>query len=121
MIEEYKFQKLNVYRLALDYVIEIYDLAVRLPDIERFNLRSQIQRAATSIPLNIAEGSTGQTNLEQHRFLGLAVRSYLETIACLDLFERMEYLASDDTSVARKLGHKLFIKLGAFRRSLISK
>ena len=59
MIEAYKFQKLKVYQLALDYVIEIYNLAVQLPDIERFNLSTQTQRAATSIPLNIAEGSTG--------------------------------------------------------------
>ena len=56
-----------------------------LPEIEKFNLVSQIRRAATSIPLNIAEGSTGQSDLELNRFLGLALRSYLETIACLDL------------------------------------
>lgn len=88
MIEEYKFQKLRVYQLALDYVDAIYSLANHLPDEEKYNLASQIRRAATSIPLNIAEGSTGQSDMEQRRFLTMALRSYLETISCLDLIGR---------------------------------
>ena len=78
---EYKFQKLDVYQLGLDFVDKMYGLTSLLPESERFNLRSQLERAATSIVLNIAEGSTGQTNLEQSRFLGMALRSYLETVA----------------------------------------
>ncbi len=81
-MEEYKFQKLQVYQMALKYVDAIYDMSEKLPQRERFNLSSQVERAGTSIVLNIAEGSTGQTDAEQNRFLGLALRSYLETIAC---------------------------------------
>ena len=72
---EYKFQSLTVYQLSLDYLDLVYELVERLPDNERFNLCSQIARAATSITLNIAEGSTGQSNKEQARFLGMAIRS----------------------------------------------
>ena len=114
----YKFQKLEVYQLALEYVDQVYALTKLLPKTEQFNLRSQLERAATSIVLNIAEGSTGQTNAEQNRFLGLALRSYLETIACLDIVERRGYLSSDVLGEVRKFGHQLFIKLQAFRRSL---
>ena len=57
---EYKFQKLEVYQLGLDFVDSVYELTNELPDSERF-LRSQLERAATSIGLNISEGSTGQT------------------------------------------------------------
>ena len=89
---EYKFQKLEVYQLGLDFVDRIYELTNQLPDSERFNLRSQLERAVTSIVLNIAEGSTGQTDMEQNRFLGMALRSYLETVACMDLIERRKYL-----------------------------
>ena len=83
----YKFEKLEVYQLALDYVDLIYALADRLPHIEEFNLKAQMRRAATSVVLNIAEGSTGQTNAEQSRFLGMAVRSLFETrsVSGLDL------------------------------------
>ena len=78
----YKFQRLEVYQLALEYVDAVYNLSRQLPESERFNLRSQVERAATSIVLNIAEGSTSQSDAEQARFLGLAVRSLLETVAC---------------------------------------
>jgi len=69
----YKFERLEVYQLALDHVDLVYALADRLPRIEEFNLKPQLRRAATSVVLNIAEGSTGQSNAEQSRFLGMAV------------------------------------------------
>ena len=118
MIESYKFQKLDVYQLRLEYVKAIYELSRKLPDHERFNLTDQSKRAATSIVLNITEGSTGQSDPEQKRFLGLALRSYLETIACLDLIEQLDYLTEDETKPIREQGHQLFIKLSAFRKAL---
>lgn len=114
----YKFQQLTVYQIALDYIDQIYGLTNRLPESERFNLRSQLERAGTSIVLNIAEGSTGQTDAEQNRFLGLALRSYMETVACLDIAERQGYLASGITAPVREQGHRLFTKLQAFRGKL---
>jgi four helix bundle protein len=114
----YKFQELTVYQMALDYVDNVYSLSSRLPSSEQFNLRSQLERATTSIVLNIAEGSTGQSDAEQKRFLGLAVRSYLETVACWDLIERRSYLSTSDLNKVREFGHQLFIKLQAFRKRL---
>ncbi len=118
MTEKYKFQDLRVYQLALDYVDANYSLNNKLPDSERFNLKTQIERAATSIGLNIAEGSTAQTDAEQNRFLGHAIRSYLETITCLDLIIRRQYIGEKELSSTNKLGHELFIKLQAFRKNL---
>jgi len=118
MVEQYKFQKLQVYQLALKYVDAIYTLSERLPQRERFNLSSQIERAATSIVLNIAEGSTGQSDREQNRFLGFALRSYLETVACIDLIELRGYVSTEELLVLREQGHQLFIKLSAFRKSI---
>jgi four helix bundle protein len=114
----YKFQKLRVYQMALDYQDEIYRLSANLPDDERFNLISQVRRAAVSIALNIAEGSTGQTDAEQSRFLGHAIRSYLETVACLDIVERRGYLARVEIEPVNQFGHQLFVKLQAFRKNL---
>ena len=61
----FKFEKLEVWQLALEYVDLTYDLAGRLPKSKECNLKSQIIRAATSVALNIAEGSTSQTDAEQ--------------------------------------------------------
>ncbi|HKY55578.1 MAG TPA: four helix bundle protein [Anaerolineales bacterium] len=65
----YKFEQLDVWKLSLDYLDLIYELAENLPRSEEYNLKSQLTRAATSIALNIAEGSQGQSDAEQAVFL----------------------------------------------------
>jgi four helix bundle protein len=114
----YKFQNLEIYQLALKYVDMIYDLTGKLPRSEDFNLKSQTTRAATSVVLNIAEGSTGQTDAEQSRFLGMALRSLIETVACQDLMLRRTYVEDSDVAEIRELGTKLFAKIQSMRRSL---
>jgi four helix bundle protein len=115
----YKFQNLEIYQLSLEYIDLIYALAEKkLPRSEDFNLKSQITRAATSIALNIAEGSTSQSDPEQSRFLGMALRSLIETVACQDIVERRKYLTSDDLRLARELGSKLFAKLQSMKKFL---
>jgi len=115
---EYKFQSLYVYQLALDYIDQIYEQVTFLPGTEKYNLSSQLVRAATSIALNIAEGSTGQSDREQVRFLSMALRSFLETVACLDLIERRSYLSTDDLVGIRKLGKTPFFKITRFQKVL---
>jgi four helix bundle protein len=115
---EYKFQDLLIYQLALKYINQVYDLVRELPEIERYNLSSQLIRAATSIALNIAEGSTGLSIKEQIRFLNLAIRSYLETVACLDLIQKRRYISSENLNSIRKEGRNLFYKITKFRNVL---
>ena len=114
----YKFQNLEIYQLALEYLDFIYALANRLPKSEDFNLKSQITRAATSIVLNIAEGSTSQSDPEQSRFLGMSLRSLIETVACQDVIERRKYLTAEELLPSRELGRKLFAKTQSMKRSL---
>jgi four helix bundle protein len=118
---EYKFERLEVWQLSLTYIDICYDLTNRLPKREEFNLQSQFIRAATSIALNIAEGSTSQSNAEQARFLSLALRSLVETVACRRLSERRGYINHLNQEQAEQLGLKLFAKLQDMRRSLTSK
>ena len=116
----YKFERLEVWQLAVEYTDLIYKIAKQLPRSEEFGLKSQITRAANSVALNIAEGSTSQSNAEQARFLSLATRSLVETVACQHLINRREYLS--DTEVLReayRFSEKLFAKLQAFRNALL--
>jgi len=114
----YKFQNLEVYQLALAHLDLSYALAEKLPRSGEYNLRSQLVRAATSVVLNIAEGSTGQSNPEQSRFLGMALRSLVETVACQEIGERRKYVSKDEISELSECGHKLFAKIQSMRRSL---
>jgi four helix bundle protein len=115
----FKFERLEVWRRALDYIDLIYEIAGELPRSEEFNLKSQMTRAATSVALNIAEGSTGQTDTEQARFLGLAIRSLLETLACQHLISRREYVP-DATRLrqAYRDAETLAAKLHTMRKTL---
>jgi len=116
----YKFEKLEVWELALEYVDLFYEMIREFPHIERNNLQTQSIRAATSICLNIAEGSTGQSDAEQNRFLGMAARSLVETVACLHLMKRRGYLEGKVFDEAYGFSEKLFAKLQAFRNHLKS-
>jgi four helix bundle protein len=115
----YKFEDLEVWQRALDYTDQLHEIAEHLPTHERYNLVDQMTRAANSIALNIAEGSTGQSDAEQDRFLRIAIRSLLETVACLHLVKRRDYLDDPDPlRAAYRDSETLFAKLQAFRSSL---
>jgi four helix bundle protein len=115
----YKFENLEVWQLALEYSDLMYAVAEQLPRSEEYNLKSQLTRAATSIALNIAEGSTGQSDAEQARFLGMAIRSLIETVACQHLINRRRYIAEPQPlRDAYRFSEKLFAKLQAFRGTI---
>jgi len=117
----YKFENLEVWQLALDYIDEMYHLIEDLPHVEEYNLKGQIIRAATSIALNIAEGSIGQTDAEQARFLGMATRSLIETVACLHLIRRRHYFKNETLlDNAYNNSQILARKLQSFRKTLQS-
>jgi len=117
----YKFERLEVWQLAMDYADMMYAIIDKLPHAEDTNLKSQLRRATTSITLNIAEGSTSQSDPEQARFIGMAIRSLVETVACQHQIHRRKYL-QDPTALreAYQFSEKLFAKLQAFRKSLIA-
>lgn len=79
----FKFEKLLVWQRAMDFGEEINGLAKKFPADEIYNLSSQIRRASDSIALNISEGAIGQTNPEQRKFIGYAIRSISEVVTCL--------------------------------------
>ncbi len=118
----YKFEQLEVWRMGLDYADMMYALLEKLPASEDFNLKSQLRRAATSIPLNIAEGSTSQSDPEQARFASLAIRSLLETVACQYMIHRRGYMSNSGyLREVYQVSEKLFAKPQAFRNALQSR
>lgn len=119
LIMPFKFEALEIWHLAIDYVDLSYGIAEHLPKTEEFNLKSQLRRAATSIALNIAEGSTGQANAEQARFLSYALRSLVETVACQHLIRRRMYAIDEQTmQAAYQQAEVLARKIQALRKTL---
>ncbi|WP_425637136.1 four helix bundle protein [Algoriphagus yeomjeoni] len=81
-------------------------------------LSSQIQRAADSIALNIAEGSTGQSTPEFKRFLGYSIRSAIEVVSCLYLGKKRNIINEDDFSRLYKAYEGLVINIQALKNSI---
>lgn len=88
----FKFEKLEVWKKSLELSIDADKLSKTFPKEELYILTSQMKRAADSVVLNIAEGSTGQTNAEFKQFLGYAIRSAIEVVACLHIGKERKLL-----------------------------
>ena len=80
------FKDLEVYKRSYKAAVEMYRIANTFPKEEMYGLTSQIKRASTSIPLNIAEGYGKRENVNEFkRFLLMAIGSCDEMKVLLDL------------------------------------
>lgn len=114
----FKFEKLQIWQLAIDMSCDIHDLTRTFPKEELFILTSQIKRAADSISLNIAEGSTGQSNPEQKKFLGYAQRSAIEVVSCLHIGKRRNLVSEDQFNIHYDALNKLVAMVQKFKNSI---
>ncbi|WP_207787811.1 four helix bundle protein [Candidatus Thiosymbion oneisti] len=80
----FSHQKLDVYRLSLEYIRWVYARTDDLTGIHR-HARDQLLRASQSIPLNVAEGNGKFTAPDQGRYFGIACGSTLECAAIQDV------------------------------------
>ena len=117
----FKFERLEIWKTAIDISDQINKLTKTFPRDEIFVLTSQMKRAADSISLNIFEGSTGQSNAEQCRFLGYAQRSALEVVNCLYLAQRRGYIAEELFENIYDVLEREVVKIQAFKNSIKSK
>lgn len=97
-------QKLEVFSASKEFVFECYRITKLFPDSEKFSMISQIRRAALSVHLNIAEGSSRKSEKERKRFYEIARGSLIEIDAALDIANGLEYLKYADT---KTLGEKM--------------
>ena len=95
-------QKLDVYQVAIDFVALADDVVEALPR-GRAYLADQLQRASTSIPLNVAEGAGEFSRKDKARFYRMALRSATECAALLDVCRKLRLV--DPAQLQR--GHDL--------------
>ena len=87
---------MKVYKLSYQLALEIYRTTLKFPALERGELASQLRRAATSVPINIAEGYGRKKSPEDFkRFLVMAMGSCNEVSVILDLTHDLGYLSKE--------------------------
>ncbi|MBZ5856054.1 four helix bundle protein [Flavihumibacter profundi] len=85
-------QRLDVWKLSMEFVKEIYQLTALFPSNEKFGITSQLQRAAISVCANIAEGAGRQSRREFIYFLNIASGSLSELDTLILLAQSIGYL-----------------------------
>lgn len=96
--------KLEVYKSSREFAFECYKLTKVLPDEEKYAMSSQIRRAALSLHLNIAEGSSRKSEAERKRYYEIARGSVIEIDAALDVASDLNYLKNFNSE---KLGETM--------------
>lgn len=93
------YRDLIVWQKAMDLVVECYRLSREFPKYETYSLANQLQRAAISIPSNIAEGNEREGAKEFLHFLSIARGSLAEVETQLEIASRLGYIEPTTLSI----------------------
>ncbi len=110
----FRFQKLEIYDLALDIVKDSYSLTKTFPVEERFGLVSQINRSVVSVPSNIAEGISRGSRKDQVHFLNISYGSLMELACQSDIASMLGYITDTQRSEISAKINNLAIKINNF-------
>src|SRR5712672_969928 len=92
----FNFEKLEVWKKAIDFADFVYTTTRTFPDDERFGLTNQMRRAAVSISSNIAEGSSRHSHDDYARFLEIATGSVFEVVSQSFVAHRQGFLSEEN-------------------------
>lgn len=115
------FRDLRVWQLSMELVEIIYRLTQNFPKHEIYGLTSQIQRAAVSVPSNIAEGHTREHTKEFLHHLSIAQASLAELETQLEIAARLNYLETSELEPVRERVVSLGKQQYALRNALLKK
>ncbi len=111
---------LVVWQKAMDFAVEIYRLAGKLPSTETYRLGSQITRAAASVAANIAEGYARSTKKDYANFLAIAKGSLMEAETFLTLATRLSFVSKEEAASAFNLITEISKMLTVLRQRILT-
>jgi len=114
----YRFEELEVWKIGMEIVREAYKITRKFPKSETFALSDQLRRAATSIVLNIAEGTGQPTKKGFAVYIQRSKSSDLECVACIKIALQEEFVSKPDTEKVEQLLEKEYFKLVALGKSM---
>jgi four helix bundle protein len=114
----FNFENLNIYKESIIFTQNIYDLLEKFPKYELFCLSNQLRRAAISIALNIAEGSS-RTKKDFRHFLDISRGSCFECVAILEIAKNKQYITQEEFSLNYEFCVKLSKMISSLKKSLL--
>jgi four helix bundle protein len=115
------FKKLLVWEKAHKLVLAVYQVTSKFPSHEQYGITSQLRRASTSIPTNIAEGSAKSTQKDFAKFLQIALGSCQESEYLLILSQDLKYLSNEDFETLNGKANEVKAMLIAFIKKVRTK
>jgi four helix bundle protein len=112
------YRKLDVWQKAMDLLVECYRTSKEFPREELYGLTSQLQRAAVSVPANIAEGQGREHRKEFLHHLSIAHGSVAELETHLQIAERLGYLNSGEVQSLLTRSEEIGRMINGLRKSL---
>jgi four helix bundle protein len=112
------FEELDAWKKAHNMVLAVYRASGNFPKDERFGVVSQLKRAATSVPANIAEGFGRRSTKDFLRYLEIAGGSLEETRYFLRLSKDLNYLKDEEFKVLREMCDETGRLLGGLSQAL---
>ncbi len=118
---DFGFERLEVYKRALEFANVIYETTGGFPKEEQFGITSQLRRASLSISLNIAEGS-GRYNIpERRQFYRVSRSSINECVPLIEISCKQGYIDSNRRDEFRKECVELAKMISGLIKSLPTK
>ncbi|MEX2012833.1 MAG: four helix bundle protein [Candidatus Levyibacteriota bacterium] len=115
----FRFRKFKVYQDAKTLHIEVVKLSARFPKTYWY-LADQIRRSSLSIVLNIAEGSSKQSDKDFNRYIAISLGSVDETIAALEVAHDIRIITEEQFQLFEKNYELISRQLGGLSKSLRS-
>jgi four helix bundle protein len=115
----FRFEKLEVWQLAVEFADRAFAVTARFPEAERFGLTNQMRRAAISVSSNIAEGSGRVSDADFSRFIEIAYSSVMEVASQAHIAKRQSMLLSEDFQDIYERAERLARMLSGLRNSLL--
>ena len=116
----FNYERLDVWKLAMNLVNKIYDLSKKYPDEEKYGLTLQLKRSVTSVPLNIAEGSI-RSKKEFSQYIRIALGSLVETDTNLKISIMRDFISQNEYDEIAPFIEELYFKLLALHKSVSSR
>lgn len=116
--KNYRFEDLDVWKVAMKIVAGTYAIVGKFPRDEQFALVDQLKRASTSIVLNIAEGSGQSTSKGFALYVSRAKSSVLECVACFKVAVQEKFVLESELVELHGLLKEEYFKLIALEKSL---
>lgn len=117
-MKQFRFLDWKVYKDSQELFSLILKFFNKLPQEHRFGLGNQLLRSASSIILNIAEGSGKQSEKELNRFIETSLGSLYETLANLDTLRTNNLIGQGEFDIAKEKMSDISRQLGGFKKKL---